>query len=499
MYILLYTLYYILLLLNGFAATHILLYSLAQLHLCYFYVFKPKKLENIPILERDLPFITIQLPIYNEKYVVERLLNAIMALDYPKNKLEIQILDDSTDETSDIIVEILKKYTKNDFDVQYLHRSNREGFKAGALAAGLIRAKGDFIAIFDADFVPEPTFLRQATPYIYSDENVAVVQARWAHLNRRENLLTRLQAMQLDVHFSIEQSGRSQNGCFLQFNGTAGLWRKAAIHAAGGWQSDTLTEDLDLSYRAQLGGWRIVYVEHIAAPAELPTSILALKGQQFRWTKGGAQCARKLLLPVWRSAQPLNVKLHAAAHLLSSTLFIAIFVLLLTNHALNTLSHITIKMPIYSLNFFIIGSIALFLVHYTANVHSQNYVTEAYSRRLFRFLCSYPLLLSISMGLSVHNNIGVWEGLLGRKSAFVRTPKRGATAQNSYGATRLPFSTYLEILFLFLNGAATYNGICHQNYLLAFFVGCWTFGFGVVGIGSLMEYWQKNKRKLMEN
>ena len=489
-----YIFYYIVLVLNGFAATHILLYSLAQLHLCYSYIFKRKTLEDIPILETDLPFITVQLPIYNEKYVVERLLSAIMALDYPKNSLEIQILDDSTDETSNIIVEILKKYNKNNFDVQYIHRSDREGFKAGALGAGLVRAKGDFIAIFDADFVPEPTFLRQATPYICSDENVAVVQARWAHLNRRENLLTRLQAMQLDVHFSIEQAGRSQNGYFLQFNGTAGLWRKAAIHDAGGWQADTLTEDLDLSYRAQLCGWRIVYAEHIVALAELPTGILALKGQQFRWTKGGAECARKLLLPVWRSAQPLNVQLHAAAHLLSSTLFIAIFILLLTNHALNTMSQITIKILIYNLNFFIVSSISLFLVHYTANVHSQNYATEAYSKRLFRFLCSYPLLLSVSMGLSVHNNIGVWEGLLGRKSAFVRTPKRGATAQNSYGATRLPFSTYLEILFLFLNGAATYDAVYHQNYLLAFFVGSWTFGFGVVGIGSLMEYWYEKRK-----
>src|SRR5690606_2810189 len=259
--------------------------------------------------------------IFNELYVVERLMDAVARLNYPRELLQIQILDDSTDQTTDLIESKLKEYPAINF--QYFHRTDRKGFKAGALRAGLEQASGEFVAIFDADFVPDPDFLLQTIPY-FSSEKIGMVQTRWSHLNRDYSLMTQLQAIALDTHFLIEQTGRNRQGAFINFNGTGGIWRKSCIYDAGNWHDDTLTEDLDLSYRAQGKGWEFVYRPEIESPAELPPIMSAIKSQQFRWTKGGAECARKHLREVWSQPFSARIKLHAFAHLLNSSVFIAI-------------------------------------------------------------------------------------------------------------------------------------------------------------------------------
>jgi len=263
-------------------------YALVQGTLAVLYLKAKKKNAEKPKALIDFPIVTIQLPVFNEKYVVDRLIKTVVQMDYPKDKLEIQILDDSTDETSEIIAKRVQEYAKLGFLITHVQRTNRVGFKAGALAEGLTRVKGEFIAIFDADFIPDKDFLKKTLPH-FSDLKVGVVQTRWEHLNRNSSLLTKLQAFALDAHFSVEQTGRNSHHHFINFNGTAGIWRRETIVEAGGWENDTLTEDLDLSYRAQMIGWRFVYLEDVHSPAELPIAISALKNQQFRWVKGGAE------------------------------------------------------------------------------------------------------------------------------------------------------------------------------------------------------------------
>src|SRR5450759_1834868 len=248
----------------------------------------------------EWPRVTVQLPIFNEQYVVTRLLEAACALDYPRDRLEIQILDDSTDETQETAKKLAVKFQAQGINIHYLHRTNRQGFKAGALKNGLARAQGDFLAIFDADFVPPCDFLRKMMPY-FSSENIGVVQARWGHLNAGYSMLTRGQAIGLDAHFVLEHGARNSSGIFINFNGTAGIWRKTAIIDAGNWQDDTLTEDIDLSYRAQLAGWKFVYVNDVVCPAEIPAEVYGLKNQQYRWAKGAIQTAKKLLPTIWRN------------------------------------------------------------------------------------------------------------------------------------------------------------------------------------------------------
>ncbi|MEM7659806.1 MAG: cellulose synthase family protein [Bacteroidota bacterium] len=298
------------------ALISIFLYSLGQLHLVITFLRHRKHEQMLPPLEgdEDLPFVTIQLPIYNELYVVERLLDNIAALDYPKNRYEVQLLDDSTDETVEVAAKKVAELQAKGLDITQVRRPDRVGFKAGALGYGLEFAKGDFVAIFDADFLPKPNYLR-ATMAHFTDDNIGVVQARWEHINRDYSLFTQAQAFHLDAHFTIEQFSRGQEGLYLNFNGTAGVWRKACIIDAGGWEADTLTEDLDLSYRAQIKGWRFRYVDEIGAPAELPVEMGAIKSQQYRWMKGGAEVARKMLWKVWRSDAPLIRKIHGSLHL----------------------------------------------------------------------------------------------------------------------------------------------------------------------------------------
>lgn len=471
------------------AMLFVLFYSIAQAHLLfYFFKFKKKDKGISPMDAQKLPIITVQLPIYNEMYVVERLIESVAALRYPKDKLEIQILDDSTDETSDIILRRIKNYPQVNF--KYLHRSDRKGFKAGALREGLAKAEGELVAIFDADFVPKPDFLLNIVPH-FEDSSVGMVQSRWTHLNEDYSLLTRLQAFALDAHFMVEQIGRNSQGAFINFNGTGGIWRKSCILDAGNWEEDTLTEDLDLSYRAQKKGWKFIYRPDIESPAELPPVMSAIKSQQFRWTKGGAECAMKHLGSVLTGKFPWAKKLHAAAHLLNSVIFIAVLLV--------SISSIPIWWGFYAgllpqylyqaSGIFFIGFIIIALVYFFANVSLVGYSLKG----ILRFLWELPVFLSVSMGLALHNAQAVWEGLTGKKSPFVRTPKynlelKVSWTENVYNQLKVPFTTYAEaflaLVFLTLSIISIHTG----NYTMLVFHVMLAFGYGVVSIASFRSY-----------
>jgi cellulose synthase/poly-beta-1,6-N-acetylglucosamine synthase-like glycosyltransferase len=398
----------------------ILLFSLQQVRLSYTYRKSKKFKKTVRINEKDHPKVTIQLPVFNEKYVIERLIKAVFELDYPADKLEIQILDDSTDETTDIITGLLRRPMGRKLDVKHIHRTVRTGFKAGALAEGLIMARGDLIAIFDADFIPSIDFLKKTTPY-FEDRSVGMVQTRWGHLNKEYSMLTRLQAFGLDAHFSVEQSGRSQSGFFINFNGTAGVWRKEAITDAGGWESDTLTEDLDLSYRAQLRGWKFRFIEEIESPAELPAEIGSLRSQQFRWSKGASQNAKKIIPEVLRSNIPLITKIHAFFHLNNSAVFVCIIIILLLSIPMIILkpdlqyNKVIFSFTSLSLSGFLLLGYFYYPSYIEFNRHSRF--------KVIKFLFYFPLFLTVSMGLAFHNAIGVIEGWMGIRSSFIRTPK----------------------------------------------------------------------------
>jgi cellulose synthase/poly-beta-1,6-N-acetylglucosamine synthase-like glycosyltransferase len=360
--------------------------------------------------------VTVQLPVYNELYVVGRLIDASCAMVYPKDKLEIQVLDDSTDQTVDVVAEYVERYRKQGFDIKQIRRGNRQGFKAGALKEGLASARGEFIAIFDADFVPRQDFLLKTIPHFMADPKTGMVQTRWEHLNSEYSLLTRTQAMALDGHFVIEQAVRNKVGFFINFNGTAGVWRKTCIEDAGNWQADTLTEDLDLSYRAQLRGWKFTYLNDVTSPAELPSEINALKSQQFRWTKGAIETARKILPAVWRSRLPLRVKIHATFHLTNNLVFPFIVLAGILNVPLVFIKHGGMYDGYFTvMSVFVFAFIGSFLFY----LFSQKDVYQDWRRRIFLF----PVFMAGSMGFAVNNSRAVIEGLIKRKTEFVRTPK----------------------------------------------------------------------------
>ena len=338
-----------------------------QLHLLVKYVKGPEKNEK-PDLNGHRPFVTIQLPIYNELYVVERLIDNIAKLDYPKDKYEIHVLDDSNDETVEIVNKKVEEYKAKGFNIERITRDDRVGYKAGALKAATHKAKGKFIAIFDADFLPKPSFLKDTLAY-FENPNIGIVQTRWGHVNQNYSLLTELQAFQLNVHFTVEQRGRMAGNYLLQFNGTAGIWRKETIESAGGWEADTLTEDLDLSYRAQLKGWEIAYLEDIISPAELPVEMNGLKSQQFRWMKGGAETAKKMLPTIWKSDLKFPQKLHASAHLLGSSVFLSVFCIGVFSVPLALVIG-DLGIGIQYLWVFIISLLAIIQVYYVANVRT---------------------------------------------------------------------------------------------------------------------------------
>lgn len=433
-----------------------------------------------------LPRVTVQLPVYNELYVVERLIDAVVQLDYPKDKLDIQLLDDSTDETVAIIAQKVAEYKQQGFDIEHIRRPERKGFKAGALAYGLAIAKGEFMAIFDADFVPTPDFLLKTVPH-FADPDVAIVQTRWEHLNEDFSLITQLQAFGLNAHFTVEQSGRYAAGFLANFNGTGGVWRKAAILDAGGWQSDTLTEDLDLSYRAQLRGWKFVYREDVGSPAELPVAMNALKSQQYRWMKGAAECARKLFVRVLRTPGiSFSRKLHAFFHLFSSATFILVLILGVMSVPL---IYIRSRHPEWEWVFAFIGlfqfNLLILITFYGIPIWFLKGTNKA------KLAWYFPMYSSLMMGLSLHNTIAVIEGYIGRKTPFVRTPKfnvktaADSWAANKYINRRISWLTIAEagLALYFLGGLAL--AIYVQDFRMFFLHIMLMVGFGMVAIYSL--------------
>jgi len=387
------------------------------------------------------PFVTVQLPIYNEKYVIGRLIDCIADFDYPMDRFEIHILDDSTDDTVAIVAEKVAHYQSMGYNIRQIIRGDRVGFKAGALKDAMGEAKGDYIAIFDADFLPKRDFLLSTLDH-FSNPQVGVVQTRWEHINQGYSLLTELQAFQLNVHFTIEQKGRYKAGYMLQFNGTAGVWRKSCIEDAGGWEADTLTEDLDLSYRAQLKGWEIVYREDVTAPAELPIEINGLKSQQFRWMKGGAETARKVLPKVWASEITLVKKIQATVHLISSSIFLFVFILGVFSVPIIFL---LVPLGIDSSKFvvFLVSLLSIVIVYFVANV-GVAWPRESKIKMVFKFLILFPVFLALSMGLAFHNSWAVLQGFFGKQSTFVRTPKYGITTERKFNVNKSYFSNKID-------------------------------------------------------
>lgn len=464
----------------------IFVYSLAQGHLLlHFFKFRKTKKQVPHLIPNPWPKVTVQLPIYNEMYVVERLIDAVAQLNYPSELLQIQILDDSTDQTSDLIQTKVLAYPSVNF--QYLHRTNRQGFKAGALREALPLAEGEFVAIFDADFVPEPDFLIKALPY-FSTPQVGMVQSRWTHLNQNYSILTQLQAFALDAHFLIEQVGRNQQGAFINFNGTAGIWRKNCILDAGNWHDDTLTEDLDLSYRAQRQGWKFVYRPEIESPAELPPILSAIKSQQFRWTKGGAECAVKHLTKVLKEPHSWAIKFHAVAHLFNSTIFIAI--LLTSFCSIGLWWGVQLKVIpselFWASGISMLGFVLVAGVYLSAYLSAQQLSWES----IFGVVWKLPLFFSVSMGLSLHNSQAVLEGLTGKKSPFIRTPKFNLEAgsvslqANGYRLRALPVSTWLEGGMGLLFGGMVTLGVVYGNFLFLPFHGLLALGYNLLFISS---------------
>ncbi|MDE0598894.1 MAG: glycosyltransferase family 2 protein, partial [Dokdonia donghaensis] len=400
-------------------------YSLSQLNLLFNYLRAQRIKDDAPKFNfkdpAQIPLVTIQLPVYNELYVMERLLDNIALLDYPKEKLEIQVLDDSTDESFERTKNHIERLKNQGLDIKHVTRDDRSGFKAGALKEGLKIAKGEYIAIFDADFLPEPNWLQRTVPY-FKDRNIGVVQTRWGHINREYSLLTRVQAFALDAHFTLEQVGRNSKGHFINFNGTAGLWRKQCIEDAGNWEGDTLTEDLDLSYRAQLKNWKFKYLEDVKTPAELPVVISAARSQQFRWNKGGAENFQKMSKKVVTSKSlSTKTKMHGILHLLNSTMFLNVLIVAILSipmlYIKNEYAHL--KPYFYVMSFFVISSVIFFICYWFMfkSIYGGGF------KQFIRYIGMFFTFFSIAMGFSLHNSIAVIEGHLGKRSDFIRTPK----------------------------------------------------------------------------
>jgi cellulose synthase/poly-beta-1,6-N-acetylglucosamine synthase-like glycosyltransferase len=391
-------------------------YGWHRYYLVYLYM-KHKDRQPLPAGEfATPPPVTIQLPIYNEMYVADRLIDAVCQLDYPRDLLEIQVLDDSTDETRTVAEQAVRRNAAQGIDITYIHRTDRTGFKAGALEAGLKAAKGDYIAIFDADFIPGSDFLRRTVPY-FTDPRIALVQARWGHINQEYSLLTKIQSILLDGHFVLEHGSRNRAGLFFNFNGTAGIWRRTAIADAGGWQHDTLTEDLDLSYRAQLRGWQFIFLQDLVAPAEVPVEMNAFKSQQHRWAKGSIQTFRKLMPRLLRSKLPLGVKAEAFFHLSANFNYLLMCVLsvlmapsMVIRYNMGWYEMLLVDVPLF---FAATASVANFYMVCQRELHRD------WTTRL-KYL---PFLMSIGIGLTVNNTRAVLEALLNKQSDFQRTPK----------------------------------------------------------------------------
>ncbi|KAB2923253.1 MAG: glycosyltransferase [Bacteroidetes bacterium] len=462
----------------------------------YHYYRHRNEVDGVLPLTRT-PMVTIQLPLYNEMYVVRRLIDASCAIEYPKDKLEIQVLDDSTDETVDLVASIVREKQEQGYIIHHVRRPNRKGFKAGALKEGLKTAAGEFVAIFDADFIPKPEFLRMTVPYFDTDPSIGMVQTRWEHLNGDYSLMTRTQAMALDGHFVIEQNIRNKAGYFINFNGTGGVWRTSCIMDAGDWQSDTLTEDLDLSYRAQLRGWKFKFLRDVTSPAELPAEINALKSQQFRWTKGAIETARKLLPMVWRSDIPFRIKFHSTFHLTNNIVFPFIILASLLNVPLTFIKHAGGFDAYFDfMSVFVLAFIGSFLFY----LYSQKDIYPDWRRRIFLF----PVFMAGSMGFAVNNSKAVLEGLFKRKSEFVRTPKYGIEGKKQswkdkkYVPVKFSWTVIIEIALALYCGAGALASLYYLEIAAVPFQLLFTMGYGFVAYLSVQQALEARRVKLAQ-
>ncbi len=465
----------------GIALLIICLFSLGQFNLAWHYM-KAKKEEADTIKPMEVyPSVVVQLPVYNELYVVERLLESVAALNYPKDKFLIQVLDDSDDETVEVIAKKVNELKGRNVPIEHVRRPERVGYKAGALQYGMKKTDAEFIAIFDADFLPEKDFLLKTMGH-FEDPKIGMVQTRWGHLNQNYSVLTQMQAFGLNAHFTVEQKGRQAAGSFINFNGTAGVWRKQCIEEAGGWQHDTLTEDLDLSYRAQLKGWKFHFLEDVVSPAELPVLVDAIKSQQYRWTKGAAETARKTLPSVLRAPLKFATKLRAVMHLLNSSVFLFLMIAAVLSIPMLYIKEFNPELAIvFDLgSIFLIGFFAMGLFYWvsTKTVHPEY---------TFKFFATqFPLFLMFSMGLALHNSIAVIEGLLGIKTPFIRTPKFNILGKGDSWKGNVYLKKVFSPVMILEGILAAYfifgivSGFRLDDYGLMFFHGMLALGFGFV-------------------
>ena len=445
------------------------------------------------------PSVLVQLPVYNEKYVIERLLRTASQFDYPADALTIQLLDDSTDETTDIAARVIEKLKlTSQIRIEHIRRSNREGYKAGALAYGLSQSKHEFVAIFDADFMPRPDFLKGVLGY-FTDPKVGMVQTRWEHLNENHSVLTRILGFAIDNHFSVEQGGRQASDCFINFNGTAGMWRRKTIDDAGGWSDDCLTEDLDLSFRAQMKGWTLLFVETITTPSELPTEMNSIRAQQSRWTKGAVETSRKNLVRLWLSGAGMKQKVVGTFHMINSSIFLPAFILGLTVGLWTLFPSTQMMMGSTLLHASLaVSFLALGFTYWISHTRGEFKFEQV---GIGRFIGKYLFFMAVITGFGVQNSRAVLEGLAGKSTPFVRTPKlnimndAGTVSGNrQYLVSTLPIEFYLEVLvaayFLFLCAISFYRGKFDFIDIYSFYA----FGFCAIVFFSLEEQMRKFRK-----
>jgi cellulose synthase/poly-beta-1,6-N-acetylglucosamine synthase-like glycosyltransferase len=438
----------------------------------------------------ELPVVTVQLPIFNEIYVVERLLKSVSELDYPRDRLQIQVLDDSTDETRELTSSCVHRLSAAGFDVELIHRVNRIGYKAGALEEGLSTARGEFICILDADFVAQPQLLKSSI-HFFTDPKVGMIQTRWGHLNRGYSLLTRVQAMFLDGHLLLEQVARSRSGRFFNFNGTAGLWRKSCIRQSGGWQHDTLTEDLDLSYRAQLDGWKFIFLTDVVTPAELPVDMNGFKSQQHRWTKGSIQTCKKILPRIWRSRLPLPIKIEATGHLVSNFAYLLLACLCVLLHpSTGGPQSGWLRVFLLDVPIFLTASLSVAVFYVCAQ-------RELYPRSWMKEILLLPALIALGVGLSINNARAVLEAVFNHHSEFKRTPKYGIESKSQswrscrYMPLRSSVLPLIEIGFAIYFSYFIWFALQHGQYFTLPFLLMFQGGFLYVALSSMAQWWHR--------
>jgi cellulose synthase/poly-beta-1,6-N-acetylglucosamine synthase-like glycosyltransferase len=462
-------------------------YGIHRYTMCYLY-FKYKKNYNPdpPRHFKELPPVTVQLPIFNEQFVIDRLIEAVCAMKYPQDKLEIQVLDDSTDETQQVASDIVARYAALGHPIVYIHRTNRHGFKAGALDAGLKVAKGEFVAIFDADFVPPADWLMKVIHH-FAEPEIGMVQTRWSHMNRNYSMLTQIEAILLDGHFIIEHGARVRSGDFFNFNGTAGMWRIKAISDGGGWQHDTLTEDTDLSYRSQLAGWKFKYLPDVECPSELPIEMTAFKTQQARWAKGLIQTSIKVLPLMFKSNVPRKIKVEAVYHLTANLSYplMVIMTAFLMPAMIVRFYQGWFQMLLFDFPLFTASTLSIAIFYLMAE-------RELFPKTWWKTFLYLPFLMSLGIGLTITNTKAVMEALVGIKSPFVRTPKyrvakKGEKSQASKYRKRLKLTPWIELLvggYFFIAILYTFT---NHNYFTAPFLILFVIGYWYTGLMSLLQ------------